>query len=259
MSAATTTATATAKTMAVEENDGESARWLHFLSRWALAMVLMGVALLVAFFVGIGFSPSDNALGTAYSELLQAVRAPVPYKIFAALDGLGWLAMAGGLLTLAAILRRQAPIRALIIAGCGIAMATGSLGSVMRLFGVSDLAAHYAIATTAQQATLLPTMLALYENINVYYILGDLLGGAGWLLVASIAFSLASFPRWLAGWFVLAGGLSLLEGITNALGAFSFAVLMLTVVVGVMGLHAGIAVAFWRPSPAQVSSLASTA
>lgn len=254
---AVTTATATATAVAVEENDGQSARWLQFLSRWALAMVVSGVALLAVFMVGIGFTDADNKLGAEYSELLQAVRAPALYRIFTTFDGVGWLMMGGALITLAVILRRHAPIRSLLVAACGIGMLSGALGGFMRLVGIGDLASLYATAAPAHQSAILPSMLALHETINSHFVLGNFVGGIGWLLVASVGLGLAGFPRWLAGWFVLAGVLSLLQGVTSAVGAFSFAVLMLTIVVGVMGLHIGIAIAFWSPSPAQVSALAS--
>jgi hypothetical protein len=61
--------------MSLEQSNVESARWLHFLSRWTLATVLFGIVGLTIYFGGIGFAPSDNALGVAYSDLMQAVRA----------------------------------------------------------------------------------------------------------------------------------------------------------------------------------------
>jgi hypothetical protein len=243
-------------TLSLEQTNIESARWLRFLSRWALAMVLVGIALLVVFMGGIGFQPSDNALGAEYSELVQAVRVPMMYRLFTSLDALGWVMMGGALLALAVVLRSRAPIRALLIAACGVGLVTGVLGGVMRLVGISAIATHYASAAPTQQATFLPPMLALYEIISALFVVGDMLAGAGWLMVASIGFALPAFPRWVAGWFALAGVLSILQGVTSALGAFSFPILLLTIVVGVLGLHAAIAVAFWRPSPALVSAIA---
>lgn len=43
---------------------------------------------------------------------------------------------------------------------------------------------------------------------------------------------------------------------TQISNAFSFPVLLLTIVIGVLGLHAATAVALWRPSPALVSAVA---
>jgi hypothetical protein len=240
--------------MSVDQFNLESARWLRFVSRWALAMVLVGLALLVVFIGGIGFSPADNALGAEYSELLQAVRTPLMYRLFTTLDALGWVMMAGAMLALAVGLRRQAPIRTMLIAACGLSLLVGVLGGAMRLVGISALAAQYAVAAPAQQTALLPSMLALYEIIGAHFVVGDMFCGAGWLLVAWVGFGLAGFPRWLAGWFVLAGLLSLLQGITSGIGAFSFPILLLTIVVGVLGLHAAIAVAFWSPNSGLVAA-----
>lgn len=234
----------------------ETARWLRFLSRWALATVLMGLGLLVVYMGGIGFSPADNALGAEYSELLQAARAPLMYRLAMVFDAGGWVMMGGTLLLLAYILRPQAPIRALFVGACGVGLLSGFSASAMRLVGIGSLAAQYSAAGSAQQALLLQPMLALYEVIGSLFVAGDLLAGAAFLLVASRLFALSMVPRWLASWFVLAGLLSLLQGATSALGAFSFPVLLATVVLGILGLHAAIAVALWRPSPALVSAAA---
>lgn len=233
-------------------------RWLRFLSRWALVTVLMGLALLVVYLGGIGFAPSDNALGAEYSELLQAVRAPAMYRLAMTFDASGWLMMGGTLLTLAIILTHHTPIRAMLIAACGMGLLVGVVGGGIRLVGISGLAAHYAISAPAQQAALLPPTLALYETVSALFVVGDVLGGAAYLLVASAAFAQAVFPRWLTSWFVLAGVLSLLQGVTSAVGAFSFPILLLTIVIGILGLHAAIAVAFWRVSPASLPAAAGT-
>jgi len=242
----------------LRSTSSETERWLHFLSRWALVMVLTGLGLLVVYLGGIGFGPSDTALGTEYSELLQAVRAPTMYRLAMTFDALGWLMMGGGLLALAIILKNHTPIRALLIAACGMGLVVGVVGGGIRLVGISGLAAHYAISTPAQQAALLSPTLALYEMFSALFVVGDVLAGAAFLLVASAAFALAVFPRWLTSWFVLAGILSLLQGVTSAVGAFSFPILLLTVVIGILGLHAAIAVAFWRVAPAPLPAAAGT-
>jgi hypothetical protein len=195
-------------------------------------------------------------LGVAYSDLMQAVRAPMMFRTFMVFDAVGWLMIGGMLLTLAAILKSSAPVRAVFIAACGIGMLAGSLGGFMRLVGVSDLATQFSVATTAQQAALLSSMLALYETISAHFVAGGFLQGVAYLLIASVTVTLRAFPRWLVGWFTLAGILELLQATTAALGAFSFIVLFLTVIVGVWGLNVTIMIAFWRPSPALVSTIA---
>lgn len=246
------------KAMSLEQANVESARWLRFLSRWALVTALAVLAPPAVVLGGFGIALSDIALGMEYRNLLEAVRVPAAYRLFNTLDALRWLMMGGTLLTLAVVLKSRAPIRALLIAACGIGMLTGALGGFMRLVAISDLAAHYAVATPAQQSALLPSMLVLHEIIIAHFAAGYVLASAGFLLVASVAFRLAAFPRWLAAWFVLAGVLSILQGVASTLGEDSIPVLLLTVlVVGILGLHAAIAVAFWRPSPARVSATAS--
>ena len=66
---------------------------------------------------------------------------------------------------------------------------------------------------------------------------------------------MASPARWLVAWFILAGILQLFQGMTAALGAFSFIVLFLTVIVGIWGLNVVIMIAFWRPSAALSSAI----
>jgi hypothetical protein len=171
-------------------------------------------------------------------------------------DALGWLMIGGTFLTLAAILKSRVPIRAVLTAACGVGMLAGSLGAFMRLVGMSALAAQYAVAAPPQQAALLPSAFTLLEIINAHFVAGGVLQGAGYLLVASVVFALRAFPHWLAGWFVTAGILELLNTTTNAVGAFSFPIFLLTIFIGVAGLHSAIAVAFWRPAPALVSIIA---
>lgn len=239
-------------------NNAESAHVLRFLSRWALATVLAGIGLIVVYFGGIGVASSDDALGPEFSELLQAVRAPAMHRLAMTFDALGWLMMGGGLLLLALALRNRDTIRAMLIAACGIAALAGVIGGGIRMVGISDLAAQYAVSTPAQQAALLPSARALFEIFGALFVVGDIVVGVGYLLIASSAFVRRSFPRWLTAWLIIAGVLSLLQGATSAVGMFSFPLLLLTVVVGILGLNAALAAAFWAPSPARVAALSPT-
>lgn len=230
--------------------DSESARWLHFLSRWALVILLWGVIALPVYFVGIGFQPSDSALGAEYAELMQAVRSPALYRVFMVFDGVGWLLMGVMLLTLAMLVRRHAPIRALLTAACGIGVLTGSLGGFMRLYGISDIAAQYATASPAQQAVLLQSFLDVERVINAHFLAGNLIVGVGFFLAATALWSLAGFPRWLAVWVFIPGILPLLQFINVASGAsFNFVLLMGHILIGLLALNAALLVTFWRVSP----------
>ncbi len=143
------------KAISPSSNNDQTEYWLRFLSRWALVTGLAGAALLVVFIGGIGFSPSDTALGSEYTELMQAVRSPVLYRAAMMLDASGWALMAGVLLKVAMIVRQQAPIRAVLIAACAVGLVSGVLGGFMRLIGVSQLASMYAAATSSQQSGVL--------------------------------------------------------------------------------------------------------
>lgn len=237
--------------------DSESARWLHFLSRVAIVTVLWGVIALPVYFVGIGFQPSDSALGAEYAELMQAVRSPAPYRVFMVSDGIGWLLMGVTLLTLAMLVRRRAPVRALFIAACGIGVLTGSLGGFMRLYGISDIAAQYATAAPAQQALLLQSFLDIERVINAHFLAGNLIVGLGFFLAATALWPLEGFPRWLAAWYFVPGILPLLQFVNVATGApFNFILLMGHIVIGLLALNAAVALTFWRASPALVSASA---
>ena len=244
--------------MNASAHDSESARWLHFLARVALVIVLWGLIALPVYFVGIGFQPSDSALGAEYAELMQAVRSPALYRVFMVFDGLGWLLMGLTLLSLAMLVRRHAPIRALLIAACGIGTFTGSLGGFMRLYGISDIATQYANAAPAQQTVLLQSFLDIERVINAHFLAGNFIVGLGFLLAATALWSFAGFPRWLAAWYFIPGILPLLQFVNVASGApFNFVLLMAHIFIGLLALNAAVALTFWRPSPAPISASAS--
>lgn len=239
-------------------NDGDSARWLHLLSRIAGLIVLWGVIALPVYFVGIGFQASDNALGAEYAELMQAVRSPALYRVFMVFDGLGWLLMGVTLLTLAVLVRHHTPIRGLLIAACGIGTLAGSLGGFMRLHGISDIAAQYATAAPARQAVLLQSFLDIERVINSQFLAGNLIVGIGFLLAATSLWSLAGFPRWLAAWYLVPGLLPLIQFVSWASGApFNLFLLMGHIFIGLLALNAAVALTFWRTAPTRVSAPAS--
>jgi len=238
-------------------HDSETTRWLRLLPRWSLVAGLVILALPVVIFGGVGQQASDNVLGAEYAELLQAIRNPGMYRVGMTLDAVGWLMIGGSLLILAGILRRHAPIRAIFIAACGIAQLTGSLGGFMRLNGISDLAVHYATAAPDQRAVLLESYLNLWRVVNSQFHAGNLLQGAGFLLVAWAVFSLSGFPRWLAIWLALPGLLPLVQFILVAAGTpFSLPLIIFHVIVGTVAMNFAIAIALWRPSPTLVSAVA---
>ena len=216
----------------------------------------MTLTLPLVLYGGVGQQAADTALGAAYVELLQAVRSPGMYRVGWTLDALVWLMIGGSLLTLAGILRSHAPIQSIFIATCGIAQVTGSLGSFLRLNGISDLAARYATTALDQQAVLRESYLNLWRVINSCYHVGILLQGVGFLLAASGVFSLRGFPRWLAVWLALLGVLAVVQFILVAAGTpFSRPLNIFGVIVGNVALNIALAIALWCPSPTLVAAI----
>ena len=133
----------------------------------------------------------------------------------------------------------------------------------MRLNGVADLASRYSVASADQQAVLLQSFLDLNLVIGSFFHGGQLLQGAGFLLVAWTALSVAGFPRWLAYWIGLPGLTSLALFVIDFLfigrdaPSFFFPVLLFHIVVGIIALDVTMASRFWRPSPELVSAFAS--
>lgn len=238
----------------------ESVRWLRLLSRWALVVGSTTLMLPIVLFGGLGQQASDNALGAGYVELLQAARSPGMYRVAWTLDALIWLLLGGSLLALAGMLRRHAPLQAIFIAVCGMAQLIGALGGFIRLDGISEIAARYGTAAPDQQVVLLEAYLNLWRVINPHYHIALLLQGLGFLLAAWSAFTLRGFPRWLAIWLTLPGGLAVAQFVLVAAGAPFLRVLnIFGVIAGNIALNVAIAVALWRPSPPLVSAVAGEA
>ena len=238
--------------------DNLSARLLILLSRWSLVTALMILATIVLY-SGVGFSATDSALGQEYGELMPAVRSPVFYRLQTLSEGLYWLMIGGTLIIFAGLFVRRAPIRAGFIAACGIGQLTGSLGSLLRANGVSDVAARYAIAAPNQQAALLQSLLDLNRVIEPHYTISTLLLGAGFLLVAWVAWKWLGFPRWLAVWLGIGGLLGFVLFILRAAGSpfpLLLPIILMDVIV-LLGQYVAMSIAFWRPSPILVAGAAS--
>lgn len=250
---------ATGSIVPLAQSIDDSSHWLRFLSRLAAVAGLASLALIIVFIGGIGVDPSDSAKGQAYAELMQAIRSPVLYRLAMLFDALGWALMGGTLVILAAIVRRDAPIRATLAAACALGLISGVLGGFMRLVGVSHLASLYSSATPDQQTGLLQAYLVLREDvIGAHFAAGNLLAGAAYVLVAWSLRSLAGFPRWLALWLAIMGMLSLALFVVAAIGTFSFPLVLLTVLV-LTGANFALARTLWNPPSALMSAHVRTA
>lgn len=234
----------------------EPLRWLLLLPRWTLMTGLVTLTIPIAFLGGVGQQASDNALGSEYVELLQAVRSPSMFRLAWTIDAIVWLLLGGILIIAAGILRRHAPIRAVFIGVCGIAQLLGAYGSFLRLDGVSDIAAHYLGALPAQQAEVLSSYINLWRVINSSNHLAVLLQGLGFLLVAWGVYSLRGFPRWLTAWLTLPGLLAITQFGLYVTGAEYFFVLnVIGLIFGNIALNFAITIALWRPSNSLVLSV----
>ena len=236
--------------------DNLSARLFLFLSRWSSVTALMILLTTALYSGGVGFAATDNVLGSEYAELFQSVRSSLFYRLETLSETFHWLMIGGTLIIFAGLFARRAPIRAAFIAVCGIAQLMGSLASLLRVSGISDIAARYATAAPNQQAALLQSFLDLNRVIQPHYTAATLLQGAGFLLVAWVAWRWEGFPRWLAVLLAIAGLLGLVLFILRAEGAPPALLLpvILLAVFGLVGLHVAIAVTCWRPSSTLVSA-----
>lgn len=222
------------------------------LSRWSLVTALM-VLLSVVAYVGMGFSPTDSALGQEFSELMLAVRSPFLYRLQTLTEAFYWLLIGGVFIILAGLFIRRAPVQAIIVAVCGIGQSAGALGSFLREHGIGDLAACFAIAAPNQKPALLQSAHDLNRVIEPHYILSTLLLGVGFLLAACIAWKVEGFPRWLAIWLGIAGLLGLCLFALRVIGSLSallLPIILLDVIV-LIGLFVAMTVVFRRTKPSR--------
>ncbi len=235
--------------------DNLSDRLFVLLSRWSLVAAL-SVPAYFALYAVVGAAASNNTLGQQYGGLVQAIRSPILYRLAWLSESLSWLLVGGTLIIFALIFARRAVVRAAFIAACGVGQLTGSFG-VFLLSGFSNLAARYTTAPTEQQAFLLQAFLDLRPIIGSPVAIGCLLQGAGFLLVAWVAWEWMGFPRLLAVWLAIPGVLGLALFILIAAEAPA------TLMVPILLLHdialiiacVAVAVTFWRRSAKLVADV----
>jgi uncharacterized protein DUF4386 len=234
-----------------------SARLVLFLSRLSLVIAL-SILVYTAFYFAATAAATDNAIGQGYGALRQAIHSPVLFRLAWISESLSWLMVGGTLIIFAGLFARRTPIRAACIAATGIGQLITSLGAYS-LSNVSGLATRYATAAPNQQAALLQSFLDLQGLTHSAYNIGLLLLGAGFLLVAWVAWERRGFPRWLTVWLAIAGlpGLGFfILGATDAPSALAFALVILGSI-ALMVVYVTVAVTFWRPSGKLVADVAS--
>jgi hypothetical protein len=225
--------------------DTKDTRWLRTLSRWALLGGLLLLGVLTSFGILTATSQA-SALAAEYDELVWASRLPMLYRVAATLDLATWLALGGFFALFAASFVRRAPIRSIFIAGCGAGQLAGAIGGFSRLFGVSDLAARYLMSAPDQQPALLQSFRDLQLLVGAHFAASSLLWSAGLLLVAWVAWSLGTFPRWLAVLLALTGVCNLTGDLVGMVGApLPFGLFILPLVLLTASLF-GVAGVCWR-------------
>jgi hypothetical protein len=226
------------------EAEGE-APWQKVLSRWALAYGVYEVAALLAFATVVGF----DVLGPGAFE--AAARSPATFRIAAGLDLTAWLWIGGSLLVFAGLFARSAPIRAAFLAACGVGQLAGLLGGYTMLVVLGDLGARAATAAPDQQAALAAASGPVLSSMLAHYGAGQLLYGAGYLLIASVALSLAGFPRWVGAWFALYGIYAVGNQVAYVVtGGIPLPMLFMLFELGSIVANFALAATFWRRAPA---------
>jgi len=228
----------------------DEAAWSTFIVRWTLFTALALVGAFVAFGALLA-AAGDAPMGDiAVFELVGASRSPVLHRVVGVFDVLVWLGTCGALLGFAGLFAPFARRRAALLAACGVGQLAGAVGAYMRLGAVNELAGRYAAAAPDQQAALVQAQLTLFQIISAHFSLGQLLNGAGFLLLASAGLSLVGFPRWLAIWFGLSGLYAVGAQLVFAAGSTTLQpVFPLYAIVGLIAPFIAVAVAFSRRVP----------
>lgn len=234
-----------------------NANWFRFLSRWALFSGLAYLGLVLAFLTLVIPASQNSPLPETYFELVAATRSPISYRLTIAFDIATNLALGGLLITLAGLFASRVPIRSTFIVACGIGMVSGFIGACFRLAGTSALAANYLMATPEGQTAILQSYAELLRLINILFSAGGFLAGIAMLLVVSVAWSMAEFPRWLTGLLAFTGFIEISKSALElATGADLGALGLLGAILLIVALFA-IARVFWRRTPVSQAQWAS--
>jgi len=237
--------------------DVGDARWFRFLARWTLIAGLVNLGLLLAFSIFILPAAQNSPLPDDYIELVAASHSPALYRLTITLDLTAWLMLGGFFIALAAVLARHAPIRATFLAACGIGQVVGLLGAFARLHGTSELAAQYITAVPDQQAALLQS----YHDLQLFFTsafgTGALLWGVALVLAASIAWSTATFPRWLSILIALPGIIELSKSVVQIVTGADLGFLILLELPLLIVAYFAVAAVFWRQAPAHAPEMRS--
>jgi hypothetical protein len=230
-------------------------RWFRFLARWTVIAGLVNLGLLLAFSIFVLPAVQNSPLPEDYVELVAASHSLALYRLTITLDLTAWLMLGGLFITLAAVLARRAPIRATFLAACGMGQVVGLLGAFARLQGTSELAAQYVTAVPDQQAALLQS----YHDLQLFFTsafgIGALLWGVALVLAASVAWSTATFPRWLSILIALPGIIELPKSLVQIVTGADLGFLILLELPLLIVAYFAVAAVFWRRAPARAPEM----
>lgn len=185
-------------------------RWLVFLSRWSLVAAVVELALLGL--AVVWFLPASEAgpLTAEHGELAAALSDPGLYRMLAVLDVAVWVALGGLFVGLAAVFARRAPIRAALLAACGVGQLLGVAGAFMRLEVVGGVVSRHGDAA-ASDAQVLDWFVGLQDVVFSLFNAGALLWAVAFVLAASVGWRAVEVPRWLAGAFGVLGVVAVVD------------------------------------------------
>jgi len=125
-------------------------------------------------------------------------------------------------------------------------MVSGFIGAYARLNGTSELAARYLTAAPDQQAALLQSYLDLQRVVFAHFNAGALLWGIAFVLAASVAWSMAEFPRWLTVLIALPGLVEVPKSVIQIVTGADLGFLILLEGPLLMVVFFAVAWVFWR-------------
>lgn len=222
---------------------GHDISWSRFLSWWCLAVAGLALLLIGLFFVATPINaPLDRA------ELIGAVQRPFAHRLDATVDSAVWLGIGGVLLAFGSLIGRAAPLRSTLVIACGVGQLIGSTGGLIRFAAVDGLAARYAEATPAQQASLVQTYSDLSNVFGSMFGIGALLYGAGFILISSVLLSARAFPRWLAIWIGVSGLYPVAQRALAVVGIDLRPYFIGYFILGQIALFVAIGIYLWRRS-----------
>lgn len=188
--------------------DPGARHWSRFLRSWGIAAGLAMAGLFIAFST-VQSSAAQSPLAERYQELAWATTAPGLYRLASAFDVAVWLALGGMFVAFGALLAPRAKVRGTLITACGVGQIAGAIGAFTRLEAMTKIASDYNAGDPDQQAELLRSALDLQLMVYTHFAAGSALWTAALFLVASVAWRVAHFPRWLAVLMVVTGVMNL--------------------------------------------------